>query len=343
MITHSVRHPVLLRATTPSLRHITALRSCRQPRRLLPSSARTMSYNTSIPAFQSLLSSLGPNSRILALCGAGLSASSGLPTFRGAGGLWRNHDPTSLATPEAFAADPALVWLFYAWRRHMALKAEPNDGHKALAKLAEVKGASGFMCLTQNVDGLSQRAGHPAAQLKPLHGNILTLKCSSPSCNYIEHQNTDDPLCPALAAAAQDYPPDQPIPLLDAATPLPEIKRADLPHCPACKASSASSSSLLRPGVVWFGESLDSDMLMGVENWIYRGPIEVMLVIGTAAAVYPAAGYVRKAKRRGAVVAVVNPDPAAAEGLGPEDFWFGGDAAEVLPALFEGLVGRIGE
>ena len=124
------------------------------------SSSANMAPQTSIPAFQSLLSSLttrpggiSSSPRILALCGAGLSASSGLPTFRGAGGLWRNHDPTSLATPEAFESDPALVWLFYAWRRHMALKAQPNKGHFALAKLAEEMGEERFLCLTQNVDG----------------------------------------------------------------------------------------------------------------------------------------------------------------------------------------------
>lgn len=103
---------------------------------------------TDVAEFQQLLK--GAN-RILALCGAGLSASSGLPTFRGAGGLWRNHEPTSLATPEAFAADPGLVWLFYAWRRHMALKAKPNAAHYALAELARAK--PNFLCLTQNVDG----------------------------------------------------------------------------------------------------------------------------------------------------------------------------------------------
>jgi NAD-dependent SIR2 family protein deacetylase len=88
--------------------------------------------------------------RILAVCGAGLSASSGLPTFRGAGGLWRNYESTSLATPQAFARDPGLVWLFYGYRRHMALGVSPNDGHRALAKLADKQ--PGFLCLTQNVD-----------------------------------------------------------------------------------------------------------------------------------------------------------------------------------------------
>lgn len=105
--------------------------------------------STSIAACRELVSR--PGARILALCGAGLSAASGLPTFRGAGGLWRNHDPTSLATPEAFAADPGLVWLFYAWRRHMALRARPNRAHYALAALARAN--ADFLCLSQNVDG----------------------------------------------------------------------------------------------------------------------------------------------------------------------------------------------
>lgn len=110
--------------------------------------AETMSPRTSIEEFKELFNS---SDRVLALCGAGLSAASGLPTFRGAGGLWRNHEPTSLATPDAFEEDPSLVWLFYAWRRHMALKAKPNRGHYALAELAKKK--ENFLCLTQNVDG----------------------------------------------------------------------------------------------------------------------------------------------------------------------------------------------
>lgn len=89
--------------------------------------------------------------RVLALLGAGLSASSGLPTFRGAGGLWRTHDATDLATPEAFEANPDLVWQFYSYRRHMALKAKPNPAHYALAKLAKMN--KDFITLSQNVDG----------------------------------------------------------------------------------------------------------------------------------------------------------------------------------------------
>ena len=94
---------------------------------------------------------LRASKRVLALCGAGLSASSGLPTFRGAGGLWRNHDATKIATRNAFHQDPGFVWLFYSYRRHMALKAQPNPAHFALAELARKN--PDFLCLTQNVDG----------------------------------------------------------------------------------------------------------------------------------------------------------------------------------------------
>lgn len=129
-----------------------------------------MPPKTSLAEVQSLLATAH---RVLALCGAGLSAASGLPTFRGAGGLWRDHDPTSLATPEAFARDPGLVWLFYAWRRHVALTAAPNAGHFALAELARKKGDR-FLCLTQNVDG---EFGGVACHSKYLEGSRRANTC----------------------------------------------------------------------------------------------------------------------------------------------------------------------
>ena len=101
---------------------------------------------------ESFSNHLKKSRRIVALLGAGLSASSGLPTFRGAGGLWRSHEATSLATPEAFAQDAALVWQFYSYRRHMALQAQPNLAHHALAELARRNPE--FITLSQNVDGI---------------------------------------------------------------------------------------------------------------------------------------------------------------------------------------------
>lgn len=117
--------------------------------------ASAMAPHNDVEAFHEVLRS---SRRILALCGAGLSASSGLPTFRGAGGYWRNHDATKLATMRAFCTDPGLVWLFYAYRRHLALKAEPNAGHRALAALARAQDKD-FLCLSQNVD--STLPSHP--------------------------------------------------------------------------------------------------------------------------------------------------------------------------------------
>ena len=90
--------------------------------------------------------------RVLALCGAGLSAASGIPTFRGAGGFWRRFDAMQLATPQAFRENPSLVWHFYNYRRHMSLQAKPNAAHYALAELARRK--KGFLTLTQNIDGM---------------------------------------------------------------------------------------------------------------------------------------------------------------------------------------------
>lgn len=120
------------------------------------SSSTSISTPTSHPAIDpaalaSFQAHLAKSTRILALLGAGLSAASGLPTFRGAGGMWRNHEATTLATPEAFDDDPGLVWQFYSYRRHMALQAKPNPAHFALAALARKK--DGFITISQNVDG----------------------------------------------------------------------------------------------------------------------------------------------------------------------------------------------
>ncbi|KAK7954672.1 Sir2 family protein [Apiospora saccharicola] len=291
--------------------------------------------SNNIAEFQRLLKH---SDRVLALCGAGLSAASGLPTFRGAGGLWRNHESTSLATPEAFEKDPALVWLFYSWRRHLALKAKPNAGHYALAELA--KHNKNFMCLTQNVDGLSPRAGHSPDMLRMLHGNLFDVKCFDEKCGYIEPNNLRDPLCPALAPASEDYPSDKVMPLLDPKQPTPKIKVEDLPQCPSCK--SSGKTSLLRPGVVWFGEALPDGMLDEVDAWVAKDRgIDVMLVIGTSAAVYPAAGYTEEARAKGARIAVINPDRSAKAGLGCRDFFFEADAAEILPQLFESVIGKL--
>jgi NAD-dependent deacetylase len=117
--------------------------------------------------------------RVVILTGAGVSADSGIPTFRGAGGLWRDFRPEELATPEAFRRDPALVWEWYEWRRGLIRDARPNAAHDALARIP------GATVVTQNVDGLHTRAGSP--DVVELHGNIFRVRCAR------EQTTTDHP------------------------------------------------------------------------------------------------------------------------------------------------------
>ncbi|KAJ6437825.1 NAD-dependent histone deacetylase, silent information regulator Sir2 [Purpureocillium lavendulum] len=294
-----------------------------------------MAPHNDVEAFHEVLRK---SRRVLALCGAGLSASSGLPTFRGAGGYWRSHDATKLATMQAFRTDPGMVWLFYGYRRHACLKATPNPAHRALAALA--KGNRDFLCLTQNVDDLSQRAGHPPEQLKSLHGSLFDIKCSADGCDWMQRGNFDDPFCPPLAPASEDPPPGEPLPLLDPYHRIRHIPEEELPKCPKCQVG------LQRPAVVWFGESLDVSMITDVDAWINQGKVDLMLVVGTSAQVWPAAGYISKARLHGARIATVNPEAeeeADVFKLPAGDFAFGQDAAVCLPQLLEPVIGKMGE
>ena len=310
---------------------------------------------TNMPStdISSFVTHLQSSKRIVALLGAGLSASSGLPTFRGAGGYWRTHDATMLATPEAFQSDPALVWQFYSYRRHMALNAKPNRAHLALAELAR-KNPS-FITLSQNVDGLSPRAHHPADQLKLLHGNLYDVKCwDAHRCGYSRPNDFTDPIVPALAipedTSAAKATLDQAklssaghalikgADIADIKIPIPTIPFHDLPICPQCK------KNLLRPGVVWFGEALPEDVMDSVSEW-FDAPekIDLMLVIGTSSKVYPAAGYTEIARQKGARVAVINMDRSDAKSLTAKDWFFEGDAAVIVPEILKSVVGEIGE
>lgn len=304
------------------------------------------------PALAAFHDHLHTSRRIVAVLGAGLSAASGLPTFRGAGGLWRTHDAIGLATPEAFRRDPGFVWQFYSYRRHMALNAKPNRAHLALAELA--KRNPNFITLSQNVDGLSPRAGHPAEQLKLLHGSLYDLKCvDQRNCGYRESNNYTDPIAPALAipqggsdptattdGSGADSSSQVANPLIrgldisDASHNLPSVPKDQLPHCPKCK------SSLLRPGVVWFGEALPTGVLNDVDAFFNSPePIDLVLVVGTSGTVYPAAGFAEEARKKGAKVAVVNPDPGTGENA---DWWFCGGAEDAVPAMLKPVIGEIG-
>jgi NAD-dependent deacetylase len=227
--------------------------------------------------------------RVTVLTGAGVSAASGVPTFRGSGGLWRSYDPMTLATPQAFAKDPRLVWEWYDWRRQLIAAAQPNPAHHAIAEWSRTR--PDFTLITQNVDGLHERAG--TERVLRLHGSIWEVRCTG-TCRSG--------------------------PRLDERAPLPP---EDLP--PRCEACGA----LMRPGVVWFGESLDPAIVAAASRATER--CDLFITIGTSAAVYPAAGFIHEARASGATVAEINPD--ATEASDVVDISIRGKAEEVLPAL----------
>ena len=221
---------------------------------------------------------------VAVLTGAGISAESGVPTFRGPGGLWRQYRPEELATPEAFRRDPRLVWEWYDWRRQRIAQARPNAGHEALVRLERSKPR--FWLITQNVDGLHERAG--SRRVIKLHGDIWLVRC--------------------VACGREQR---------DERVPLPELP----PRC-AC-------GGLLRPGVVWFGEALRPGAWEAAEQAVREA--EVLLVVGTSAVVYPAAGLIPLAQACGARVIEVNPEetPMSAR----LDCSLRGPAGVILPAL----------
>jgi NAD-dependent deacetylase len=138
--------------------------------------------------------------RVLVLTGAGVSAESGIPTFRGKDGYWRNLDPAKLATPEAFARDSKLVWEWYRERRQRIRNARPNAAHEAIAKLSQHVGE--FLLVTQNVDDLHTRAGVPPEKMVHIHGNIFVTRCSRCDFSVLEHDEEwqEIPRCANCAA-----------------------------------------------------------------------------------------------------------------------------------------------
>jgi NAD-dependent deacetylase sirtuin 5 len=263
------------------------------------------------------------SNRVLALIGAGLSAPSGIPTYRGAGGLWQTHDVTQLCTPAGFKDDPAFVWTFELERRRMIQDAHPNAAHHALAKLAERK--INFLTLTMNVDDLSERAEHPAHQLHHLHGSIFDVKCSI--CERILSRDEAEHAVTRLIRHISSIP----------------LGYDDIPNCPM-----ADCDGLLRPGIVWFTESIPRTLMKTIYDWIndphdHMANIDTMLVIGSSALVYPATAYIEAARRKGARVAVVDivqEDPSLL-GLEEQDWYFQGDAAGLVPKLLEPVICRV--
>jgi NAD-dependent deacetylase len=232
------------------------------------------------------------------LTGAGVSAASGVPTFRGADGLWRNFRPEELATPAAFRRNPSLVWEWYHWRRERIAQCHPNSAHDVIAGWSVRDGSS---VLTQNVDDLHIRAG--TRRLVRLHGSIWELKC------------WDDCGQPVWRDE-QSWPGD---------TSQSDRTATDgVHHCPRCP----RCGGLARPAVVWFGESLNP---ADVETALAACDCDMFLTIGTSSIVHPAAGFVHEAARRGAFTVEINPDQTPASDL--VDLVIRAAAEDILPAL----------
>src|SRR6201996_7264084 len=227
----------------------------------------------------------GAQDRLFVLSGAGISAESGLATFRGSGGLWNGHRVEEVATPEAWEANPELVWRFYSMRRRDAMDAQPNAAHRALAAIEEQVGDRFYLC-TQNVDDLHERAG--SHRLHHMHGELFQSRCVSCDKPFEDRRFYE-------SAAA-------------------------LPSCEGC-------GKPIRPHIVWFGEiPLDIE---GIYRELDRAT--VLLVIGTSGSVYPAAGFVHIANRRGTRTVYVGPEePVNANAF---DEIVLGPATEALPRL----------
>ncbi|MGI0045660.1 MAG: SIR2 family NAD-dependent protein deacylase [Nitrosotalea sp.] len=209
--------------------------------------------------FEPVADKLHQAEKIVFVTGAGVSQESGIPTFRGKDGLWRKYDAMRLATIDAFYENPKLVWEWYEERRSNILAIKPNAGHLAIAELEKFKP---IHVLTQNIDGLHQRAG--STKVYELHGSIITIKCTV--CDFKD----------TITSSFSQLPP-------------------------LCKCNN-----ILRPDVVWFGESLPQDVWHTAMQ--QARSCDVMVVVGTSLAVSPANLLPAYAKQNGATVIEVNPE-----------------------------------
>ncbi len=213
------------------------------------------------------------NARTLVVTGSGISADSGIPTFRGEGGYWRNLDPTKLATATAFRSDPELVWQWYRERRQLIRRSQPNVAHQALVKLAAH--SRDYLLITQNVDDLHARAEWEdrrllGNQIVQIHGDIFITRCSR--CDFARRDIDED--------------------------------AEGVPQCPKCDGP-------MRPGVIWFDEELDPREVQRIETYLRQGPCETVLVIGTTATFDYIIRWARSAVGAHGKIIEVNPKQSA--------------------------------
>ncbi len=240
---------------------------------------------------------LRPARHIAMLTGAGVSAESGVPTFRDAQtGMWARFRPEDLATEDAFRRDPERVWDWYAERRENLRDIQPNAGHRVVADFQR-RHPGRLTLITQNVDGLHQKAG--STGVLALHGNIFEDR-------WLDRCE--------LARRAQD------------ACHVGQAEPGKPPRCAQC-------GNLARPAVVWFGEMLPADAMAAAEQAAMR--CELMLVVGTAGAVYPAAGLAHQARAAGAKVVIVNPRASELDDVA--HVLLAGTSVQILPPLLQDL------
>jgi len=234
---------------------------------------------------------------VVVFTGAGISAESGIPTYRDAlTGLWENFDFAELATPDAFRRDPALVWGWYEWRRMKVMRADPNPAHRAIEAMASK--VPRFTLITQNVDNLHERAG--STDVIHLHGSLASPHCFA---------------CARPHELPSDIP-DEPH----------GGRRLEPPRCLHC-------GGRIRPGVVWFGESLPKDAWSAAMSAVEMEGCDLFFSIGTSAMVYPAAELPFTALRRQATVVQINPDLTQLDEVASISLHSA--AADVLPRLVE--------
>lgn len=232
---------------------------------------------------------LAQASRTACFSGAGLSADSGVATFRDSEthALWSRFDPMELASPEGFAANPKRVIDWYNWRREQLSNVEPNPGHIALAQQLDL------VQITQNVDDLLERAGLSEERIFHLHGTITKDHCNQ--CGHSETVNLESP--------------------------------------PSYHFCSHCHNGEMRPSVVWFGESLPDATWQAADQLCRE--IDALLVVGTNASVYPAAGLIQIAKRAGASVIIVNTQASEASHMANLELI--GKSGDILPELLSDL------
>jgi NAD-dependent deacetylase len=270
--------------------------------------------------------------RIVVLTGAGISAESGISTFRDSGGLWERHRIEDVATPEAFERDPVLVWRFYSMRRVAAGAAQPNLAHQTLAAFAERAAGRGtrFTLVTQNVDMLHERsaASVNASSLEyilEMHGSLAYSRCngcgkiySDPYAWFDEsgERTTRKALNPQESPAR--HAPTQ---VAITAEQIERESNTGIPLSPCCRL-------YLRPHIVWFGEMpLRMDLIQEELD-----SCDLFVAIGTSGQVYPAAGFIAQAKIAGAVTALLNMEPIWHREV--IDFYLEGPATHTVPAVF---------